>query len=73
MITNDLLKTKYETQKRLDQEAQHSLRKYVELGHGTVQKIADDYGLKLKYRSPTIARSKVEETKDCLTNVLVSE
>jgi len=63
MITNDLLKTKYETQKRLDQEAQHRLRKYVEISHRNVQRIATDYGLKLKYRIPSIARSKVEETK----------
>ena len=63
MITNDLLKTKYETQKRLDQEAQHSLRKYVEISHKNVQRIAADHGLKLKYATPSIARSKVEETK----------
>ena len=36
MITNDLLKTKYETQKQLDEESQHDIRKYVENTHKIV-------------------------------------
>ena len=63
MITNDLLKVKYETQKRLDQEAQHSLIKHVEISHRNVQKIASDYRLKLKYGTPDISRSKVKKKK----------
>jgi hypothetical protein len=53
MITNELLKIKYDTQKRLDQEAQHRLEKYIEISHRNVQKIVADYGLKLKYGTPS--------------------
>jgi len=54
MITNELLKIKYNTQKRLDQEANHSLEKYIEISHKNIQKIAAKYGLKLKYGIPSI-------------------
>jgi hypothetical protein len=52
MIINELLQMKYDTQKRQDEEAGHDLKRYMEITHRNVQKIAADYGLKLKYRTP---------------------
>lgn len=63
MITNDLLKIKYETQKKVDKEAQHSLENYVAISHRNVKKAVDKYGLKLKYGTPIIASSMAQEEK----------
>ena len=57
MITNELLKVKYETQKKQDQEAQHDLKRYVEITHRNIQEIAARYGLKLRYGIPTDAKA----------------
>ena len=63
MIKNDILKIKYETQKRLNKEAEGSLEKYVENSHQNTEKAVAKYGLKLKYGKPTIAQSAVWEAK----------
>ncbi len=62
MIINELLEIKYETQKRLDEEAQHSLEKYVENSHVNVQKIATKYKLALKYGKPDDVKSTYSRT-----------
>ncbi|MGR0482782.1 MAG: hypothetical protein ACTFAL_15650 [Candidatus Electronema sp. V4] len=52
MIINELLQMKYDTQKRQDEEVGYDLKRYMEITHRNVQKIAAAYGLKLKYRTP---------------------
>ena len=51
MITNHLLETKYKTQKQLDEEAHHDIRKYAENSHKIVLEVEEKYGLKFKYRN----------------------
>jgi len=51
MITNDLLKTKYETQKQLDEESQHDIRKYVENTHKIVLEAEKKYGIQFMHRN----------------------
>ncbi len=63
MITNDILKAKYETQKRLDKDAEGSLEIYVKKSHQNIQKAIAKYGLKLKYGTPEEPQSAVEEAK----------
>ena len=52
MITNELLIEKSQTQKKLDEIANHSLEKYVENTHLRVQNLSASLGLKLKYGKP---------------------
>ncbi|CDH47104.1 hypothetical protein [Candidatus Contendibacter odensensis] len=52
MITNELLIEKSQTQKKLDEIANHSLEKYVENTHSKVQQLSAKLGLKLKYGKP---------------------
>lgn len=49
MITNHLLKAKYETQKQLDEEASHDIEKYVRNSHRIVIEVVKQYGLQFKY------------------------
>ncbi|NJO14421.1 MAG: hypothetical protein HC877_01340 [Thioploca sp.] len=49
MIINELLVEKYQTQKQLDEIAAHSLVKYVENAHSSVQQLAVKLGRQLKY------------------------
>ncbi len=49
MITNHLLKAKYETQKQLDEEASHDIEKYVRNSHRIVIEVEKHYGLQFKY------------------------
>lgn len=49
MITNNLLIIKYETQKRLNDEAKGDLRKYFENTQKDVAEIEVKYGIKFKY------------------------
>jgi hypothetical protein len=49
MITTPLLEEIYNTQKRLDEEAQHDLDKYVENSKKIVLEVEKKYGLKFKY------------------------
>ena len=55
MIINELLTEKYQTQKRLDEIANHNLIKYVENAHSRVQQLSVQLGLKLKYGKPAEA------------------
>ncbi len=55
MIINELLTEKYQTQKRLDEIADHDLIKYVENTHSRVQQSSARLGLKLKYGKPAEA------------------
>ena len=52
MIINELLDEKYKTQKKLDYEANHNLKIYVEKSHLSVCKLATTLGLKFKYKTP---------------------
>jgi len=52
MIINELLVEKYQTQKKLDEIAAHSLVKYVENAHASVQQLAVKLGWQLKYGIP---------------------
>ena len=49
MITNHLLKAKYETQKQLDEEVSHDIEKYVRNSHRIVIEVEKQYGLQFKY------------------------
>jgi len=49
MITTPLLEEIYNTQKRLDEEAQHDIEKYVENSQKMMLEIEKKYGLKFKY------------------------
>ncbi len=49
MITNHLLKARYETLKRLDEEASHDIEKYVRNSHRIVIEVEKQYGLQFKY------------------------
>ncbi len=52
MITNELLIEKSQTQKKLDEIANHSLAKYVENTHLNIQQVSTRLRLKLKYGKP---------------------
>lgn len=49
MITNDLLREKYDAQKRLNEAAEHDLERYIENAHKVIQKTEKNYGIKFKY------------------------
>ncbi len=49
MITTPLLEEIYKTQKRLDEEAQHDIEKYIENSQKMVLEIEKKYGLKFNY------------------------
>jgi len=49
MITTPLLEEIYLTQKRLDEEAQHDIEKYIENSQKMVLEIEKKYGLTFKY------------------------
>lgn len=49
MITNNLLKAKYEAQKQLDEEASHDIERYVKNTHRIVIEVEKKYGLQFKY------------------------
>ncbi|RKZ39365.1 MAG: hypothetical protein DRQ41_10685 [Gammaproteobacteria bacterium] len=49
MITTPLLEEIYDTQKRLDEEAQHDIEKYIENSQKMVLEIEKKYGLKFNY------------------------
>ncbi len=49
MLTNPLLQAKYDAQIRLDKEANHDIKQYVENSHRNVAELARKYGLKIRY------------------------
>jgi hypothetical protein len=49
MLTSPLLQAKYETQIRLDKEANHDIRQYVENSHRNVAELARKYGVTIQY------------------------
>ena len=51
MITNDLLREKYEAQKRLDEAAGHDLERYIENTHKVVLETEKNHGIKFRYGS----------------------
>ncbi|HLC17255.1 MAG TPA: hypothetical protein VJL89_13620 [Thermodesulfovibrionia bacterium] len=61
MIINELLKIKYETQKRLNKAAQSSLKKYIENTHKNVIEAEAKYGIKFKYGQLKAEQSHTED------------
>ncbi len=49
MITNPLLQAKYEAQMRLDEKANHDIKRYVANSQQTVWELAQKYGLTIRY------------------------
>jgi hypothetical protein len=49
MLTSPLLQAKYEAQMRLDKEANHDIRQYVENSRRHVAELARKYGLTIRY------------------------
>ena len=49
MIESVLLKEKYETQKRLDERANHNLKQYFRNAHHNVEELAEKFGLDIRY------------------------
>ncbi len=49
MLTNHILEIKNNTQKLLDEEAEHDLKKYIENSHRIVKDIEKKYGFKFNY------------------------
>ncbi len=49
MIESALLREKYETQKRLDEQANHDLRQYFRNAHSNVEKLAEKFGFDIQY------------------------
>lgn len=49
MIESALLKEKYETQKRLDEWANHDLKQYFTNAHRNVEKLSKKFGLDIQY------------------------
>lgn len=49
MIIQIMLNDIYATQKRLDEEAHHNLKEYVENAHRYVQEMAETQGFTLRY------------------------
>jgi len=49
MIKSVLLDEKFETQKRLDEKANHNLEQYIRNAHQTVKEMAEKFGLDLHY------------------------
>lgn len=49
MIESALLKEKYETQKRLDEQANHDLKQYFSNAHHNVGELAEKFGLTIRY------------------------
>ncbi len=49
MITNELLEEKYKTQKKLDEDADHNLEKYIENTYKITQEFEKNTGHKFKY------------------------
>lgn len=53
MITNPILKEKYNSQKRLNEKANNDLRTYFINSHRNVSEMAKKYGFKLKFIDKT--------------------
>jgi len=49
MIESALLKEKYETQKRLDERANHDLKQYFRNAHQNVEELAEKFGFDILY------------------------
>ncbi len=49
MIESVLLKEKYETQKRLDEQANHDLRQYFRNAHRNVEELVQKFGFEIQY------------------------
>jgi hypothetical protein len=49
MLTNPLLQAKYEAQMRLDEKANHDIKRYVENSRQAVLELASKYGLTIRY------------------------
>jgi hypothetical protein len=61
MMTNPVLETKYRTQRQLDEEAEHDVRKYMKNSHQIASEVERQYGFKFKYGSLQGGRIKVLE------------
>jgi len=60
MLTNPLLQAKYDAQMRLDKEANHDLKLYVENSHRKVAELARKYGFTIRYGEIEVGYSKTE-------------
>ncbi len=60
MLTNPLLQAKYEAQMRLDKEANHDLKQYVENSHRKVAELARKYGFTIRYGKIEVGYSEAE-------------
>ena len=49
MVNSPLLEAKYQTQKQLESESDHDMRKYMLNLHRIVSEVESEYGLKFKY------------------------
>lgn len=49
MIGSALLKEKHETQKRLDEQANHDLKQYCRNAHHNVEELAEKLGFDIRY------------------------
>ena len=52
MVNSPLLEAKYQTQKQLDAEAEHDIRKYIFNLRHIVSEVEREYGLRFKHGSP---------------------
>lgn len=62
MVTNHLLEEKYRVQKRLEAEAEHDVRVYIENARKIVKDVEDQYNIKFKYG--TIRHFKVDDKEN---------
>lgn len=58
MVTNHLLEEKYRVQKKLEAEAKHDVRAYIQNTRKIVKEVEDQYNIKFKYG--TIRHSRVD-------------
>lgn len=49
MIESALLKEKYETQKSLDEQANHDLQQYIKNAHHNVEELTEKFGIQIRY------------------------
>ena len=61
MITNPVLETKYRTQRQLDKDAGHDVRKYMEKLHQIACDVEKQYDVKFNYGSPQGAEVDAQE------------
>jgi hypothetical protein len=60
-MTNDLLREKYRVQKALNEKANHNITQYVANTHAKIKDIETKYGVKFKYKKPTLTLQKTSD------------